>query len=80
LKATGAAVLATPGTIDKAGTGRMRIEIAEGLDVARIEADFLLRLAQGGGCRALVPRLDLASRTGDLSGIKPAGPSSFACE
>ena len=64
----------------KAGSGRIRIEIAEGLDVARIEADFLLRLAQGGDGRALVPRLDLASRTGDLSGIKPARPSSFACE
>ena len=51
----------------KARAGRIGFEIAERLDVARVEADFLLRLAQGGGSGTLVARVDLAAGKGDLA-------------
>src|SRR6195256_1889859 len=53
----------------KAREGEIEIEIAERLYETRIEADFLLGLAQRGRERALVALIDLAARECDLPGM-----------
>src|SRR5208337_4212575 len=57
----------------KAGSSRKMVEIAERLDMARIEADFLMRLAQGGSGSVLVMRVDLAAGKSDLARMNPQG-------
>jgi len=60
---------APPSQDTKAAEGQKEIEMADRIDQAAIEADLLLGLAQRGGGRRRIARLDLAARKCDLPGM-----------